>query len=132
MPLGPFIRAVAPDWGPVRAVLYNAPELRPSMPRNRFDGFTSSLFISPYQNHELLKQVAQQAAQATGVAFVYQDFRPLFPGRAERQGAWLLYAEVLRSHLLRGGALPQGVETHCLTELAVIGPSGRPRFQRLI
>ena len=42
------------------------------------------MFISPYQNHELLKQVAQQAAQATGVAFVYRDFRPLFRAGQER------------------------------------------------
>ena len=43
-----------------------------------FDSFTSSLFISPYQNHELMKQVAQQAAETYGVEFLYRDFRPLF------------------------------------------------------
>ena len=43
-----------------------------------FDGFTSSLFISPYQKHELMAEVAQRAADTYGVAFYYQDFRPLF------------------------------------------------------
>ena len=43
-----------------------------------FDSFTSSLFISPYQNQELMAQVAQQAAAEYGVAFLYRDFRPWF------------------------------------------------------
>ena len=43
-----------------------------------FDAFTSSLFISPYQNHELLKTVAERAAEQYGAAFFYRDFRPLF------------------------------------------------------
>ena len=43
-----------------------------------FDSFTSSLFISPYQNHELMKEVAQRAADQYGVSFLYRDFRPLF------------------------------------------------------
>ncbi len=45
---------------------------------NGFDSFTSSLFISPYQNHELMRQVAEQAAEEFGVAFLYRDFRPYF------------------------------------------------------
>ena len=43
-----------------------------------FDAFTSSLFISPYQNHELLKTVAGRAAEQIGIPFCYRDFRPLF------------------------------------------------------
>ena len=43
-----------------------------------FDSFTSSLFISPYQNHELMAQIAQQAADTYGVEFLYRDFRPYF------------------------------------------------------
>mgnify|MGYP002518328020 CR=1 FL=1 len=40
--------------------------------------FTSSLFISPYQNHELMKDVAERAAAEYGVAFLYRDFREVF------------------------------------------------------
>lgn len=43
-----------------------------------FDAFTSSLFISPYQNHELLKAVGEQMGKQYGVEFVYRDFRPGF------------------------------------------------------
>ena len=50
-----------------------------------FDSFSSTLFVSPYQNHELLRQTAQAAAEAYGVEFLYRDFRPGF--RAGQQEA---------------------------------------------
>ena len=43
-----------------------------------FDAFTSSLFISPYQQHELMRDVAYRAGEEYGVQFYYQDFRPMF------------------------------------------------------
>jgi hypothetical protein len=43
-----------------------------------FDGFTSTLLVSPYQNQEVLKQLGRQAALAAGVEFYYEDFRPGF------------------------------------------------------
>ena len=49
-----------------------------------FDAFCTTLFISPYQNHELLAEQAEAAAQQYNVTFLYRDFRPLFrEGRAE-------------------------------------------------
>ena len=50
-----------------------------------YGSFTSTLFVSPYQNHELLRQTAEEAAEAYGVAFLYRDFRPGF--RAGQQEA---------------------------------------------
>ena len=50
-----------------------------------YASFTSTLFVSPYQNHELLRQTAQAAAEAYGVEFLYRDFRPGF--RAGQQEA---------------------------------------------
>ena len=43
-----------------------------------FDTFTSTLFVSPYQNHELMRAVAEEAAARHGVQFLYRDFRPGF------------------------------------------------------
>ena len=43
-----------------------------------FEAFTSSLLISPYQNHELLKAVGEQMGRQYGVEFLYRDFRPGF------------------------------------------------------
>ena len=57
---------------------------------NGFDAFSATLFISPYQNHELLKEEAQAAADKYGVTFLYRDFRPLFrEGRAEARAIGL-------------------------------------------
>jgi len=41
-----------------------------------FDTFTSSLFYSRYQNHELMRQKAEESAARYGVQFLYRDFRP--------------------------------------------------------
>ncbi len=43
-----------------------------------FSSFTSTLFVSPYQNHELMRAVAEEAERRYGVAFLYRDFRPGF------------------------------------------------------
>ena len=45
---------------------------------NGFDSFTSTLFVSPYQQHERMVQIAEQAARKWGVSFLYRDFRPGF------------------------------------------------------
>lgn len=43
-----------------------------------FEGFSASLFISPYQNHELMREIAEEMALKYSVKFIYRDFRPLF------------------------------------------------------
>jgi len=45
---------------------------------NGFDSFTSTLFASLYQNHELMKSAAEEFAKEYGVKFLYRDFRPNF------------------------------------------------------
>ena len=57
---------------------------------NGFDSFTSTVFISPYQNHELMKSIAEAAAEKYGIKFLYRDFRPLFrEGQAKAREAGL-------------------------------------------
>ncbi|MDR2542679.1 MAG: epoxyqueuosine reductase QueH, partial [Treponema sp.] len=34
--------------------------------------------ISPYQDHELIKLVAEEAASKYSIEFLYRDFRPFF------------------------------------------------------
>ncbi len=46
--------------------------------KNGFDSFTSTLFVSPYQNHEKMIEKAENAAKRHGVKFLYRDFRPHF------------------------------------------------------
>lgn len=45
---------------------------------NGYAAFTTSLLISPYQDHEAICAIARKAAQTHGVEFLYRDFRPLF------------------------------------------------------
>ena len=41
-----------------------------------FDAFTSTLFVSPYQNHQMMKDVAEKISRAVNIPFYYEDFRP--------------------------------------------------------
>lgn len=43
-----------------------------------YDAFSTTLLISPYQNHELLKQIGEELAQKYGISFLYRDFRQGF------------------------------------------------------
>lgn len=42
---------------------------------NGFDSFTSTLFYSIYQQHDLMKETAGFFAEKYGVSFYYEDFR---------------------------------------------------------
>ncbi len=45
---------------------------------NGFSAFTSTLFASLYQDHELMKKEAERLGEKYGVEFLYRDFRPNF------------------------------------------------------
>lgn len=45
---------------------------------NGFDSFSTTLLISPYQNHELICKLAEKAEEKFNVKFLYRDFRPFF------------------------------------------------------
>lgn len=45
---------------------------------NNFTHFTTTLLVSPYQNHEELKKIGEECAKETGVKFFYEDFRTGF------------------------------------------------------
>ena len=78
--LRPFCRAVAADIAG-RCVQCYTMRLRRTAEKAAqlgMDAFTSSLFISPYQNHQLMRQAAEAAAAEFGVEFLCRDFRPLF------------------------------------------------------
>lgn len=40
--------------------------------------FTTTLLVSPYQNHELIKAMGERVAAEYGLTFLYRDFRPGF------------------------------------------------------
>lgn len=78
--LRPFVRMVAEDIGNRCGKCYALRLFETARQAKElgFDSFTSSLFISPYQNHELMRTTAEEAAEEFGVRFLYRDFRPLF------------------------------------------------------
>ena len=78
--LRPFVRAVAEDIAKRCGKCYEMRffEAARQAKEGGFDAFTSSLFISPYQNHTLMQETAERAAKEYGVEFLYRDFRPYF------------------------------------------------------
>lgn len=43
-----------------------------------FDAFTTTLLVSPYQKHELIRELGDFYAEKYGLKFYYEDFRPGF------------------------------------------------------
>ena len=58
-----------------------------------FESFSTTLLISPYQNHELLQKVGNEAADKYKVKFLYVDFRPGFKDSHEIIRKYELYKQ---------------------------------------
>ena len=84
--LRPFVRKVAEDLSNRCGKCYKMRlfETARVAKEQGFDNFTASLFISPYQNHELMKEIAEEAADTYEIPFLYRDFRPLFKAGQEK------------------------------------------------
>ncbi len=93
--LRPFVRAVAQDISNRCVQCYEMRfDAAAAMAEEQgFSSFTSSLFISPYQNHELMRECAEKAALAHNVTFLYRDFRPYFREGQERARAMGFYMQ---------------------------------------
>ena len=91
--LRPFIREVAENISGrcVKCYEIRLMETARQAKEGGFDSFTSSLFVSPYQNHELMRQVAEKAAETYGVEFLYRDFRPYFRAGQEKAREMEMY-----------------------------------------
>jgi predicted adenine nucleotide alpha hydrolase (AANH) superfamily ATPase len=54
--------------------------------------FSTTLLASPYQKHDLIRELGMQAAADEEVAFVYRDFRPVYyegKNEAWRRGSYM-------------------------------------------
>ena len=40
--------------------------------------FTTTLFVSPYQQHDKIKKICEEIAHKYDIKFLYKDFRPYF------------------------------------------------------
>lgn len=93
--LRPFVKAVAEDIDGrcVKCYSMRMFETARYAAENGYSQFTSTLFISPYQNHELLRKTAQEAGEYYGVEFLYRDFRPSFRQGQDEARALGLYMQ---------------------------------------
>ncbi|MDR1319635.1 MAG: epoxyqueuosine reductase QueH [Treponema sp.] len=54
--------------------------------------FSTTLLISPYQDHEAVRGAGEEAARRYAIPFLYRDFRPLFRGgraKARERGLYM-------------------------------------------
>jgi len=57
------------------------------------DAFSTTLLISPYQQHDLIRATGNRMAEKHNVAFHYEDYRPGFPWTREKAVAMDLYRQ---------------------------------------
>jgi len=58
-----------------------------------YDSFTSSLLYSPYQKHELIKEIGESLSKKFDINFYYRDFRDLYPKGDEIAKRYGLYRQ---------------------------------------
>ncbi len=70
---------------------------------NGYTDFSTTLLVSPYQNHDALVEVAKMMAKKYDIEFLYRDFRVGFrEGQAKSKRTWIVYAKVLWLYFFRG------------------------------
>jgi predicted adenine nucleotide alpha hydrolase (AANH) superfamily ATPase len=45
---------------------------------NKFDFFTTTLLVSPYQDQDLIKEISEDISRGSNTKFLFSDFRPGF------------------------------------------------------
>lgn len=90
-----FIAGVSPDFDHRCGYCYRVrfEEAARYAAQSGFEAFTTTLLISPYQNHELIRQVAGEVAEQHGVSFLYRDFRPYFKDGQQKARELELYMQ---------------------------------------
>ena len=58
-----------------------------------YEYFTSTLFVSPYQNHEMMCEIFKATGRKFGVEFLYRDFRPGFRDGQQQARELYLYRQ---------------------------------------
>lgn len=57
-----------------------------------YNAFSTSLLVSPYQNHEEIKRIGEELGKKYGIQFLYIDFRPSFrqgQSEARKEGLYM-------------------------------------------
>ena len=75
-----FVSGVSPDFDKRCEFCYNIrlDAAAAYAAANGFDNFSTTLLISPWQNHDMIRAAAEEISQRRRIPFFYRDFRPLF------------------------------------------------------
>jgi predicted adenine nucleotide alpha hydrolase (AANH) superfamily ATPase len=76
-----FLRNMLADKAPERCAYCYRLRLEKTAARaaeENYDWFSTTLLISPYQNHDLIRSIGEELGKIYGIKFLYRDFRPLF------------------------------------------------------
>ncbi len=69
---------------------------------NGYDTITTTLLVSPYQKHEVLKTIGEQIAKKYGLSFLYRDFRVRIQKRTGKSKKnRFIYAKILWLYFFR-------------------------------
>lgn len=58
-----------------------------------YNSFSTTLAVSPYQDHEAIRQAGRRAAELCAVEFVYADLRPLYAESRRLSREWGVYRQ---------------------------------------
>ncbi len=87
--------------------------------RGKFDCFSTTLLVSPFQKHDLIREIGEAVGKEAGVPFYYADFRPGYKeatsrskelGMYRQQYCGCIYSEKDRYYKKRSGVRSQESE----------------------
>ncbi len=61
--------------------------------RGKFNGFSSTLLYSKFQNHDLIRSIGKSVSRSVGVPFIYRDFREGWSEGIETSKAMGMYRQ---------------------------------------
>jgi len=60
---------------------------------NSFDRFSTTLLLSPYQKHDMIRIVGEDVSRKYGIKFYYRDLRPFYSGSVKTSKEMGLYRQ---------------------------------------
>lgn len=78
--LRPFIGKIYPDLDRrcERCYRWRLERTAETARSNGYDGWTTTLLVSPYQQHDTIRKIGEECAAQYNISFLYRDFRPFF------------------------------------------------------
>lgn len=87
-------RVVGREWDRCRYCFYLRLSKTAQLAKERgFSSFSTSLLISPYQKHDLLREIGERVAEEKGIRFIYTDLRPGYAKSRELSHKFNLYRQ---------------------------------------